>query len=99
MALRIGLAAITACTLAMVALAGNGRARQAIDPTFGTGGRVGIAFAGSDAQAYAAAVQADGKILLAGDVSEQPPPPPPRRRGRRFRLVPRPTRATSWRSA
>lgn len=77
MALRIGLAAITACMLATVALAGDApRAPGDLDSTFGTGGRVGIAFAGSDAQAYAAAVQADGKILLAGDVSEQPPPPP-----------------------
>ena len=77
MALRIGLAAITACILAAVALAGDApRAPGDLDTTFGSGGRVGIALGGSDAQAFAAAVQADGKILLAGDVSEQSPPPP-----------------------
>jgi hypothetical protein len=62
MALWIGLAAITACILAAVALAGDApRAPGDLDTTFGTGGRVGIALGGSDAQAFAAAVQAEGK--------------------------------------
>jgi len=88
MALRIGLATITACLLATVALAGDvPRAPGDLDPTFGSAGRVAIPLAGLDADAYAAVVQPDGKILLAGDVSEQPPPPPPPPPG-----PPRPTR-------
>ena len=76
MALRIGLAAITACILAALALAGDApRAPGDLDTTFGTGGRIRIAVGSSDAQAFATALQADGKILLAGEVTEFAPPP------------------------
>jgi uncharacterized delta-60 repeat protein len=37
-----------------------------LDPTFGTGGRVTTDFAGFTDQAYALAVQADGKLVTAG---------------------------------
>src|SRR5262245_48955699 len=39
-----------------------------LDPTFGTDGKV-LFDAGSDERAFAVAVQADGKIVVAGDVS------------------------------
>ena len=71
MALRIGLAAITACIFAALALAGDApRAPGDLDTTFGTGGRIRIAVGSSDAQAFATALQADGKILLAGEVTD-----------------------------
>ncbi len=40
-----------------------------LDPTFGTGGIVQTALPGSFEQAHAAALQPDGKIILAGSVS------------------------------
>jgi uncharacterized delta-60 repeat protein len=38
-----------------------------LDPTFGSGGKVTTAIGGGDDQAYAVAVQADGKIVAAGN--------------------------------
>ncbi len=47
-----------------------------LDPAFGTGGRVVLSPALQSA-ASAAAVQADGKVVLAGTIDDQAPPPPP----------------------
>ena len=45
-----------------------------LDGTFGTGGKVTISFSGNDPwwgreHAYAVALQPDGRIVIAGDVS------------------------------
>jgi len=48
--------------------AGNGT----LDPTFGTGGKKVIDFGGADEGAHAAALQPDGKIVLAGDTHLKP---------------------------
>src|SRR6185312_16521320 len=70
-------AAAGACVLAALALAGDvPQAPGDLDPTFGSAGRVAIPLAAPEADAYAAVVQQDGKILLAGVVRDQPPPPP-----------------------
>jgi uncharacterized delta-60 repeat protein len=42
-------------------------ANGTLDPTFGSGGKRRIDFGGDDEGAYGAALQADGKIVLAGD--------------------------------
>jgi uncharacterized delta-60 repeat protein len=42
-------------------------ANGTLDPTFGSGGKRRIDFGGNDEGAYGAALQADGKIVLAGD--------------------------------
>jgi uncharacterized delta-60 repeat protein len=42
------------------------RAAGELDPTFGTGGMVGIDFGGGDGEAFGMALQRDGRIVLAG---------------------------------
>ncbi len=78
MAVRVLIcAAAGACVLATLALAGDvPHAPGDLDPTFGSAGRVAIPLGAPEADAYAAVVQQDGKILLAGVVRDQPPPPP-----------------------
>ncbi len=68
----LGAASGLALVLTLTALAAPGD----LDPTFGVNGRV-ILSPGIESYATAAAVQPDGKILLAGLVDDQEPPPPP----------------------
>ena len=71
----LALGAIT--TLLPIAAAGAaGEASGDLDPTFGAGGRVSVSPA-VEAVASAAAVQPDGKIVLAGWADDVVPPPPP----------------------
>jgi uncharacterized delta-60 repeat protein len=68
----LGVASGLALVIALTALAAPGD----LDPTFGANGRVVLSPA-IEAYADAAAVQPDGKIVLAGLVDDQEPPPPP----------------------
>ena len=68
----LGAATLVALALALVALAAPGD----LDPTFGANGRV-ILSPGIESYAAAAALQPDGKVLLAGLVDDREPPPPP----------------------
>jgi uncharacterized delta-60 repeat protein len=68
----LGAASAFALVLALAALAAPGD----LDPTFGTNGRV-ILSPGIESYAAAAALQPDGKVLLAGLVDDREPPPPP----------------------
>jgi uncharacterized delta-60 repeat protein len=64
--------------LALGIVAGAVAAPGDLDPTFGTGGRVGLS-PYVESVGVAAVLQPDGKILLAGwadDVAPPPPPPP-----------------------
>ncbi|HEX5900289.1 MAG TPA: hypothetical protein VFY32_12875 [Solirubrobacteraceae bacterium] len=47
-------------------------ANGTLDPTFGTGGKRIVDFGGDDESVYGAALQPDGKIVLAGDSRLQP---------------------------
>jgi uncharacterized delta-60 repeat protein len=68
----LGAACGFALVLAFAALAAPGD----LDPAFGVNGRV-VLSPGINSYATAAAVQPDGRILLAGAVDDHAPPPPP----------------------
>ena len=50
------------------------RANGTLDPTFGSGGKRMIDFGGDNEAVYGAALQPDGKIVLAGDSRPDSPP-------------------------
>jgi uncharacterized delta-60 repeat protein len=69
-----GLAILVA--LAVVSVGGAApKGAGDLDPGFGSGGRV-VLTPGNSSGASGAALQPDGKIVLAGTVSNAPPPPP-----------------------
>jgi uncharacterized delta-60 repeat protein len=66
----------TACAFVLALAVAAFAAPGDLDPTFGTNGRVDVSPA-LESVATAAAVQPDGKIVLAGWADEVVPPPPP----------------------
>jgi uncharacterized delta-60 repeat protein len=56
-----------ACMLALLLIPAAGATPGALDPSFGTGGKVTTAIGAADAHAYALVRQPDGKLVVAGD--------------------------------
>src|SRR5262245_33064938 len=62
----VRLLVLAAFALAVLAVPSAQATPGALDPSFGTGGKVTTAISSSDDQAYALALQPDGKLVAAG---------------------------------
>ncbi|HEU5064712.1 MAG TPA: PASTA domain-containing protein [Gaiellaceae bacterium] len=60
---------LAACLLAVLLIPAAQAAPGALDPSFGTGGKVTTALGPTDAEAYGLALQPDGKLVAAGYAS------------------------------